>query len=86
MQTVAITQELCAERIGAVLRRWALDMRFAATIIGRKIGADPRVMENYMRGIHWPPVTKLIALMAECEELEKEVLELVRLQREATKG
>ena len=86
MQTATITAELCAERFGSVLRRWTGDMRNASKRIGRKISADPRVVENYIYGRHCPPAAKLIELMAACEELAEEVNRLVDERRKAGNG
>ena len=86
MQTASITAELCAERFGTVLRRWTGDMRNASKRIGRKISADPRVVENYIYGRHCPPAAKLIELMAECQELADEVNRLVEERRNSRNG
>jgi hypothetical protein len=83
MQAASITAELCAERFGTVLRRWTGDMRNASKRIGRKISADPRVVENYIYGRHCPPAAKLIELMAECDELADEVNRLVAERKAA---
>ena len=85
MQAAELTAELCAERFGAVLRRWTADMRGATKRIGRRISADPRVVENYIYGRHCPPAAKLIELMAECQELADEVNRLVA-ERKASRG
>ena len=84
MQTV-ITAEDCAERFGAILRRHTGEMRNAAKRLGRRIGADPRVVENYIYGRHCPPAAKLIELMAACDELAEEVNRLVA-ERRAERG
>ena len=80
MQTV-ITAEDCAERFGTILRRHTSEMRNAAKRLGRRIGADPRVVENYIYGRHCPPTAKLIELMAECSDLADEVNRLVAERR-----
>ena len=75
------TAESCAERIGIVLRQWSGDMRNATKRIGRRIGADPRVVKNYLYGTHCPPVAKLIEMMADCEPLVQEVNKMVTERR-----
>ncbi len=81
MQASELTSELCAERFSTVLRRWTGDMRNAAKRIGRKIGADPRAVENYIYGRHCPSAAQLIKLMANCRELADEVNLLVEEER-----
>lgn len=85
MLSPELTSELCAERFGAVLRRWTGDMRNAAKRIGRRISTDPRAIENYIYGKHCPPAVKLIELMAECPPLLDEVNRLVA-ERRAGRG
>ena len=82
----AITAEDCAERFGTILRRHTGDMRNASKRLARKIGADPRVVENYIYGRHCPPAAKLIELMAECADLAEEVNRLVAQRRAARSG
>ena len=85
MHGIALTPELCAERISAVLRRSYLWTRFADKLLAERINADPRAVQNYLYGSHCPPAHKLIELMAECSELADEVNRLVA-ERRAARG
>ena len=83
MQAGAITPELCAERISAVLRRKFQWMRSADKWLAGRIGSDVRAAQNYIYGRHCPPASKLIEMMAECDELAEEINNLVMERRKA---
>lgn len=75
------TTKACASRFSDILRQWTGDMRNAAKRLGRRIGSDPRAVENYIYGRSCPPAVVLIELMAECQELADEVNKMVAERR-----
>jgi len=78
----AITAELCAERVGSVLRSEYGEQRNVCKRLARKFQATPRAVQNWLYGVNAPRMHDLVLLMAECRELEADVLRLVAEVRE----
>ncbi len=79
------TPELCAERVGAVLRSSYGDQRNVAKRLPSKWKRAPRAFQNWLYSVNPPRMHDLVHLMAECRELEAEVLRLVEEVRGASK-
>ena len=78
-----ITQELCAERVGTVLRQHFADQRNAPKRMSRRWRFTPRAFQGWLYGENPPAMHNLVALMAECDALKEEVDRLV-LELKAT--
>lgn len=73
----ALTQQLCAERVGTVLRRHYADQRNAPKRLARRWRFTPRAFHGWLYGENPPAMHNLVALMAECEPLRNEVNRMV---------
>jgi len=71
-----------AATVHDVLTREYGEKRNAAKKLARAIGVSPRTVENWLSGICAPRGDEMISLMANCETLKNEILNLVE-QRKA---
>lgn len=86
MSAAAITADLVTARLSGALRRSHGDKRHAAERIAREIDADPRAVRNWMSGVNAPRATELVKLMASCDEIAAEVLQLVEEARACSRS
>ena len=78
-----LTQQVCAERVGTVLRQHFADQRNAPKRMSRRWRFTPRAFQGWLYGENPPAMHNLVALMAECDALKEEVDRLV-LELKAT--
>lgn len=78
-----VTADSLAEHIGAALRRSCGESRYAITRLARRIGADPRAVENWWYSRCAPRSAEMVRLMAENAEVAAVVLDLARQVRGA---
>jgi len=77
------TAAVISGRISETLRREYASYRYAEKLLARKVNASPRAVRNWFSGVCSPRAAELVRLMAESEELEREVGRLIRELREA---
>ena len=76
------TAAVISDRISETLRREYAPYRYAEKLLARKVHASPRAVRNWFSGICAPRAAELVRLMAESEELEREVARLIQELRE----
>lgn len=84
--SAAITANHVAERISTVLRRQVQERRYAAQRIAEKACVTPRCVDNWVNGTTAPRSAELIRLMASCDEIAAEVLQLVEEARACSRS
>ena len=70
-------------RLLKVIRSHFAPFRFAAQKLADMASSTPRAAENWLSGQCAPGVPQLIELMASCDEIEREVMQLVEERRKA---
>ena len=83
--TINCTAELCAEIVGGVLRSRYGEQRNVPKRLSARLRSTPRAVQNWYYSVTAPRMHELVKLMAECSELEAEVLRLVAQVREKAK-
>ncbi|WP_180952791.1 hypothetical protein [Acetobacter aceti] len=70
-----------SETVTSVLRRIYGSMRHGAEYLARGVDTSPRTARNWLDGKNAPRGAELIRLMAECDELRREIDRLVEEEK-----
>ncbi|CAK7193417.1 hypothetical protein COMNV_01632 [Commensalibacter sp. Nvir] len=76
-----ITNEVCVEMTQRHIQKRYGDVRNVAKKVAVKRGWSMVTFKNWLYGKNAPRMQDLIVLMADCPELEKEILEKIRETR-----
>lgn len=78
---IMITNELCVNLTQKHIQKKYGNLRNASKLVARKRGWSMITFKNWLYGKNAPRMQDLLTLMADCPELEKEIIQLVKEAR-----